>query len=911
MAFARRKVAAGVACALGIGGVVSADQAVAQDVRVEVTGSSIRRVEAEGALPVQVFTRSEIERTGATSTAELMQSLPVFQGFTTQSDSVGGGGAGFAGAGLRNQGEERTLVLLNGKRLAPSGTQALTGAQAAVNINNIPLVAIERVEILTDGASALYGADAIGGVVNFITRRDVSYGEIQLGGQLPEGSDGKEWNFSATKGFGTLEKDGWNVLISASYDKRDPLKSIDRSYAKSGLFDFTEGGRLYQFQFGSPSPIPANVTAGSTLFSPIHATTGTCAPNTFFLDDICQYDFTSQLEIYPEQERRNALFSFTTKLGDNHQFSVDYIYSKSETISRLAPPPGSFNITSTSPLWPEVLGYLDAAGVPVPANNRVTARYRVADVGKRTTEDVSEANHISAELKGTIEKWDYAASYTRSESKYESNLLGGWVQQNPFLAALNSGLVNPFVGPGQQSAAGQALLDKSIMFGYWDGGTTTIDYIDVHATRPVFKLGGGDAQLALGGSWLKEDFESLPSNLEQGFDDNGNPDTRFGDSGGVIPYSANRSSWAVYAEMLLPITKEFEITPSIRYDDYEDFGNTTNYKIALRWQPTKQLLFRGSYGTGFKAPTVPQLNAAAQSFGVTGNAYSCNQDPRLQAQATRLGAECPAGGNDVQFDQIAGGNRALEPETSKQWTIGTRWEPTPQFGMGVDVWEVKIDNTIGQIDESTVFGDPDKYPQGFTTFVEPSTGLLLLAYFGSNVNLGKSKTQGLDFDITYRAPFTGGNYKTTLFGTWIWKNEYEVVPGQGFFDDVGKFINGGVTFPFKAKWVHSLDWGNWEHTLAINYLAGYEDDRDNSVFDYALGDYVTLERRVSHYTTADWQTRWRFAKNWTLTAGIWNMFSTRPPLSLTTNGGGQMIGYNADFSDSRDRTFYANINFKF
>jgi iron complex outermembrane receptor protein len=363
--------------------------------------------------------------------------------------------------------------------------------------------------------------------------------------------------------------------------------------------------------------------------------------------------------------------------------------------------------------------------------------------------------------------------------------------------------------------------------------------------------------------------------------------------------------------MLLPITKEFEVTPAIRFDDYEDFGNTTNYKIAFRYQPSRQLLFRGSYGTGFKAPTVPQLNAAAQSFGVTGNAYSCNADPRLQAQADRLGAECPAGGTNIQFDQIAGGNQDLKPEESKQWTLGMRWEPTAQFGIGADLWEVKIDNSIGQIDEATVFGDPDKYPQGFTTFIEPSTGLNLLAYFGSNVNLGKSETMGIDFDITYRQPFTGGNFRTTFFGTYIFRNRYEVVPGQGYIDDLGKFTDGTLTFPFKAKWVNTLEMGNWEHTLAINYLTGYDDDRDNAVLDVAADEFVTLERRVSHYATADWQTRWRFAKNWTLTAGIWNIFSTRPPLTLTTNGGGQMIGYNADFSDPRDRTFYANINFRF
>ena len=910
MVFQRTKVASALGLLLGAGGAsILASPALAQDIRVEVTGSSIRRVEAEGALPVQVYTRADIERTGATSMADLIQSLPIFQGFTTQSDSVGGGGAGFAGAGLRGQDETRTLVLLNGKRLAPSGTQALTGAQAAVNINNIPTTAIERIEVLTDGASALYGSDAIGGVVNFITRRDVSFLEIVGGGVWPEGGDGKEWNFSAMKGFGTLDKDGYNLLLMASRDERDPLKAIDRSFAKSGLFNFTENGKQYQFQFGSPTPIPANILAGSALFTPTHTRDGRCEVNNFFLDGICQFDFTALLEIYPEQTRDNAMVSFTKKIGTNHQFSIDYLYSKSETTSRLAPPPGSFNITPTSPLWPQVLGFLAAEGLPVPADNRVSARWR-ADVGQRTTEDVSEANHISAELKGTIEKWDYSASYTHSRSEYESNLKLGWVQLNPFLVALNSGLVDPFVPAGNQSAAAQALLDNAIIRGYWDGGKTEIDYVDIHASRPIWTLAGGDVQLALGVSYLKEKFNALPSQLAQGFDAQGNPDTRFGDTSAIIPYSADRYSYGIFTEALIPVTKEFEFTPAIRFDDYEDFGNTTNYKLSFRYQPMRQLLFRGSYGTGFKAPTVPQLNAARQPFGVTGDAYSCNADPRLQQVADNLGVACPAGGADVQYDQLAGGNPLLEPEKSKQWTLGARWEPTPQFGIGLDFWEVRIDNTIGQIDEATVFGDPLRYPQSFTSFIDPATGDNLLAFNATNVNLGKSETSGVDLDIQYRQPFTGGTVRSNFFGTYIFKNKYEVVPGEGFFNDVDKFINGAVTFRFKAKWVNTLELANWDHTLAVNYATGYDDDRNNSVLDVAADEFVTLERRVDSHTTVDWQSRWRFAKNWTLTAGILNIFSARPPLSITTNGGGQMIGYNADFYDPRERTFYAKLAFR-
>jgi len=913
MKFQRKKLAGALAYALGVSGamVVAGAPAQAADIKVEVTGSSIKRVESEGALPVQIFTRTDIEQSGATNMTQLIQSIPVMQGFTTQGDSVGGGGAGFTGAGLRGQGEERTLVLLNGKRLAPSGTQTLTGAQAAVNLNNIPIVAIERIEILTDGASSVYGADAIGGVVNFITRRDVSYGELAVGIQVPDGNDGKEKVFSAVKGFGDLERDGFNFLLAASRNDRDPLKSIDRDYAKTGLFNFSEGGREYQFQLGSPSPIPGNIVVGPSLISPWRAThNGECAPGTFFLDGACQYDFTTQLEIYPEQTIDNIYASFTKKLGKDHQLGVDYVYSKSTTTYRLAAPPGSFRIFDTNAaLWPQVLQAAAYEGLPAPTGS-VVARYRVADVGKRTTDETSEANHFSAELKGTLASWDYAASYTYSESRYKEILTGGWVQLNPFLDALDSGLVDPFVLPGNQTPEAQALLDKSIIQGQFNGGKTSIDYFEAKASKGIFAMGGGDLVVAFGASYLKEQFDSNPSQLAQGFDENGNPDNRFGDSSAIIPYSSSRNSYGLFAEALIPITKTLEVTPSIRFDDYSDFGNTTNYKVAVRWQPVSQLLVRGSIGSGFKAPTVPQLNAAAQPFGVTGGTYSCNEDPRLLAVANSLGAVCPAGGSPVQYDVIAGGNKLLEAEESTQWTAGFRWEPIPQLSFGVDYWSVDIDNSIGQIDEDTVFRDPLNYIQSFTTFIDPATGEKLLANAASNVNLGQEKTEGVDVDILYRQQFAFGNLRSQFLGTYLVKHDYEVIPGQGFFSDVGRYINGEPAFRFKSKWATTLQTGAFTHTLTINYLSGYHDD-PTEVLDIAANEFVVVERDVDEYYTFDWQTRWQFAKQWTLTAGVFNIANESPPLSITFNGGGQMVGYDARFYDSRDRTFYANLNFRF
>jgi iron complex outermembrane recepter protein len=885
--------------ALAFGGLVStiALPVLAQDAqsvgRVEVTGSSIKRVDAEGALPVQVLKREDIERSGAKSVSELIQALPVFQNFTNAGDSVGGGGGGFSGAALRNLGETRTLVLLNGKRIAQSGSQTLTGAQAAVNLNNLPIAAIERVEILTDGASALYGSDAIGGVVNFITRRDVNYGEIQVGASIPDKSKGKEYNFSATKGFGSVEKDGFNLLVSVSRDERDPLAATDRDYAKSGRYEFSEGGQRYRFQLGSVRGIPASYfLPDDTFFSPYFAANGVCPPGHFSDGNVgCIYDFASQLEIYPEQQRDNALLSFTKPFGE-HTVTADLLYSKSKTTSRLAPPPGE----------------VDFGGI-------TSIPYRVADAGKRTTQDTSTATHFSIELKGPLAGWDYATSYTHSQSKYEEILKGGWVQQGPFFAALGSGAINPFLLPGQQSAQAQALIDAAVIKGKFDGGETSTDAFELRGSRPVFKLADNDVQLALGLNYYKEKFDKNPSRLAQGFDPvTGLPDTRFGDTSAIIPYSSTRNSTGVFGELLIPITKQLEVSPSVRYDKYSDVGGTTNYKVAARFQPTSQILLRGSYGTGFKAPTVPQLNAARQDFGVTGGSYTCTTGSAIQALAASLGAICPtgsAGANGVQFDQVAAGNKDLKPEESKQWTIGIRVEPTNRVSVGLDLWEVKIDNSIGQIDESVAFADPVKYAQSFTARTPIGGGQAQLAFLADNKNLGKQKTSGLDLDAQVKFDLSFGKLNSQVVATYLIKNDFEIVPGEGFFSDLGNYFNGGPALRFQGRWINTLDHGPFGHTLSINYKSGYTDDPDAVVLNLDTGLDENLKRKVKAYITADWQTRWQITKDWRLTAGVLNLFNKKPPLTITENAGGQMVGYDARFYDSRDRTIYGSVNFRF
>ena len=235
-------------------------QVVAEPVvlpRVELTGSSVRRIDGESALPVMVIRREDIIRTGATSTSELLQRLPVIQLGVGDALAAGPGSFGFTGASLRGMGDSRTLVLLNGRRLAQFGGQTLTGAGAAVDLSTIPLSIIERVEVLADGASSVYGADAIAGVVNIITRRNTTASEVNVGFSAPRGG-GQERRLHASKGWGDLAVQGRNLTLAVSVESRDALSSSARPYARSGVAQFQHNGQPYQVVQAALSSIPAN-----------------------------------------------------------------------------------------------------------------------------------------------------------------------------------------------------------------------------------------------------------------------------------------------------------------------------------------------------------------------------------------------------------------------------------------------------------------------------------------------------------------------------------------------------------------------------------------------------------------------------------------------------------------------------
>jgi iron complex outermembrane recepter protein len=297
---------------------------------------------------------------------------------------------------------------------------------------------------------------------------------------------------------------------------------------------------------------------------------------------------------------------------------------------------------------------------------------------------------------------------------------------------------------------------------------------------------------------------------------------------------------------------------------------------------------------------------------VTSGNYTCT--PELAAIATSLGGVCPTG--NVQYNVYAAGNPDLKPEKSNQWTIGFRVEPQSWLSVGADLWQVKLKNQIGQVDEGTIFGDPTTWARYFTTYTDPGTNQTLLALFQPNDNLGNNTQRGIDFDARARFDTGIGRMTTQLALTYWLKDSYQLSLDGPYLSSLGKFgPNGNVTFRWQGKLTTTLEQGAFTHTLGLNFKSGYK-DQTYSADDFAVFDPLTFESfdyagTVKRYVTADWQTQWRINKAFTLTAGVLNLFDEDPPRSLKSAGGGQQIGYDDRYYDPRGRTLYANVSFKF
>jgi iron complex outermembrane receptor protein len=928
--FQRTKICSGLLLAFGASIAVGANaQNATTDTtssasiqRVEVTGSAIKRIAVEGALPVQTLTQDDIKKSGVTSVTDLIQGLPAMQGFTTSSQSVNGGGGGVTNASIHDIGDAYTLVLLNGHRVASYGT----GSQ--VNLNQIPLAAIDHVDVLTDGASALYGADAIAGVVNIITKKGTD-GSITVNADIPFKVGGKSASASISKGFGDLDKDRYNVFLSASFDHQQALWASQRSFSKTGQLKFKDKYGSEEVDLLSSYSPAANVYAdttssgatsadGDVYYNPSLAANGTCTTaNTVAVNGVCKYDYAATVQSIPESRRANFMASGRFVLNDKVQLFSDVLMGTNRVDATYAPSAQAFSLSSS-----QIATYITPNVASGSTSSGEEGLVRLVGTGGRKDGYLTNTQHFVVGADVTTGDWESTFSFTHSQNHFYDIAEGGYASANAVDALISSGAYDPFSSDPQSSVLASTILHQTL-----DQSRSTLDVVSAHTSTSLMALPGGDLALATGIDLTRQKYTDRPSAIEMG-----TTDTLFGGSSGVLPFDSSRSSGGAFVELDAPITKKLEIDGSARFDSYGAVHNkdgydsngdsvgsetqgkkssSTTFKLSASFRPTKTTLLRGSFGTGFKVPTIGDISSPLEFYGVTGM-HTCSSNAPADLAAYCKGSSWAY--NEQSGGNPASGSDALKPERSQQWTLGFRIEPSPAFSFGTDLWTVRIHDQINTISENTAFADMATYASLFSIVNDPATGDPTLTFLSQPINTGNAFYQGLDFDGESHINTPVGKLTTRGHMTWMLRADYQEPGSAGYVNDLSKVgVDGKVTFRYQINASTSLEQGAFTHTVSFNYKPGYKDDYTDYCWSSdGVCDANSPNRHVSSYATFDFQEKYDVNKALTVTAGIKNVFDRNPPFSLIDQSAvGNARGFDGRYTNPLGRTFAASATYKF
>jgi iron complex outermembrane recepter protein len=910
------------------GGAALAQQTPVQELqRVEITGSNIRRTDAETPSPVQVITADDLKKSGYTSVQEVLHNITA-NGQGTLSQSFNGAFAsGASGVSLRGLTVGATLVLIDGHRMAPYPIGD-DGQRSFVDISAIPFDAIERVEILKDGASAVYGSDAIAGVVNVILKRSFVGTTITADAGTSYKNDGSTYHVAGTFGFGDLGTDGRNFYISAEARKQNQIRFLDRG----GLFtqtDFTATGGQ-NVTPGVPNDINGGLPRSGTGYitdadGNIIGFMPGCDATKLAAGQCTYRDNWSQIQ--PKTENYNLLARYTQTLGADWEASVQasYFVSKSQ---QLAGPgrafAGGYQGTTSGPgVVPALLPALDPTSIPstnpsFPAGTGATSgllRYTFLDIGPNVTNTDSRSARLIGDLKGKLGAWDLSASGGITEVRLRLTGLGNINSAN-LQAALDS-TTAPYLVGGPNSAAVLDFVAPTLKA----KDVSKLQFVHVGAGRDLIDLAGGPLSIALGADYVHRTQVSLaPADVAAGL---------------VNTFSNNftigkQAVASVYAELVAPITKQLEAEAAVRYDRYNLSGGKASPKFGAKYTPIPEVALRGTAGRGFRAPGPAENGNAGQTFF---------------ASATRDEILCPDAANptavgsfpsqcNINVGTVQGANPALKSETSKTFTLGLIVEPVKDFSASVDYYSIELENQIVPGSSKTPVRGTNfspisqVQPGGAQVLVVPPVAPIAYYQVGY-VNANSTKTTGFDLGLQYRHKFEGvGDLKSELLISRMLSYDLTV---DGITYKLagthGPFIISAATGSPKtrAQWINTFASGPWSVTGTVNYVSSF-DLTDPSIgindcltalsngsggqyYQEPIGNGIVppgVKCKVDSFTTFDVSGRFDVSKQLSIHASILNLFNTRAPDDWLTYGGGT-APYNPSFHSQGAIGRYFNV----
>lgn len=847
---------------------------------IVVTGSSIAQKADNSSVPVTILTQQDIARTGLTSASDLIQKLPAVQGFIAASNGVNGGGAGQTTAALHALTSKYTVVLLDGQRVASFPLNSGLGGGSAVNLESIPLEAVERVEVLTDGASALYGADAVAGVVNFILKKNSTDGNVFYHASVSDQAGGNSWNAGFSKGFGSLATDDYNILVTYTHDVQDPLFASERAASRrGGFFPFSYGGVNYVLNTRTGNTEPGNITLPGSLasYNPYYSANGNCGnANAAVLigsptDVTCRFNFAATVQDIAPYQRDAGLIRGTFKVGSQSEFWFDALVSRFSTTPQFAPPaqPLGLRPNRLSALWNSyVVPYLRANNItwvgdgtgctsptaavvgpnPCAIDAKATLGYRAVSAGGRADVFEYQSRHLATGFNTRFAGWDFKAALVSSTGKFTDTAAGGYLDFDLFSTAVASGAYDPVMGTGQSA------LKNTILHTNFSTNHSTLNSLEVNAQHHVFDMPGGASILSIGAEYAFARINIENSDIVRA--GNGTvsqpstTDSVVGGPGGAVNQEGDRTNRGVYAEWLLPVRTDLSVNASARYDSYSrvhsttlfdtsvpnpatglydqrpsgDLGNSfgqATYKVSFRYHPVDMLSLRGSIGTGFKVPDISDIAGTLSFGGSTAGSYSC---PIAGAPGCLPG--------NAQYDLLSGANgdsgpNGLKPEKSTQFTFGVRVDPLQALSLGLDYWNVHIKDQIQSagISEQNGFNNPAQYAYLFVSpYLDPVGQFTTIAFKQVPFNGGEANYSGIDWNFNSARSTSWGRFNAAWTGTYMLQQDYTYGSGLPKNTDLGVFgPDNTVVFKTVSRLALSLATGRWVNTLSANYKSGYTD----------------------------------------------------------------------------------------
>ncbi len=833
--------------------------------RTEVTGSRIKRADVEGALPVTVFDREDIDTSGDTNVADFLRNT-TFNSFGSFRPQSGSSAQSFAAVSLRGGGSGRTLILIDGRRAPASPT---TGQ--GQDLNSIPLAAVERIEILSDGASAIYGSDAIGGVINIITRKDFEGVEMMLGIGNPKAAGGETEEGSVI--FGASGERG-SMMAGVSFNTRGIIFQRERAYSAGGASTFSNNLLNAVPALGSPLGVfapggLANVPGYGSKLPGFD-----CDSNNFFSTATrCFYDFTSEAADEAEVHGQSLFARGTYQINDDWSTYFNSNITRSKSFGRYSPTP--------SAPWPGGAPFIPIGSPNHPALRFPAAgynpaapyflRHRFAALGPRDTSTDQNSYNLNIGLEGQIGNIFVDAGIRHSEQQYYElgrNYVVGAIAQG-FIADGSYDIYDPFSNP-------QSVLDSMVATINRDS-TSQIQEAYANATLDLFAMGGGVAAIAVGAEYRSEDYADIYDTLQS--------------SGQIVgssgdPAAAAREVSAAYFELLLPVLDNLEFSAVGRYDDYSDYGSEFSPKVSVRYQPLESLTLRGSYGQGFAAPALAVIGIR----------------PTVTVDAVFDPIYCAANGITICEGYFVPAhvidNPDLSSEQSDQWSLGLTWDATQWLRVSVDYYDMQVEDRIRAVSTSLMIDCLTAgvgCPPGVTflpvdvTPPQPALGLgiargpmgeILYVQRGF-ANFGTLQTDGIDLNL-------GTHFDVGSWG--VISNQLQIGYVGNYNFDAEPNLVDDPSFPeFRANFGTTWTIGNFSFAWSINHIDGTL-SRQGLLIDRCIHpinpgipcipssiDYGYAHRLPS-WTTHDLQASWNTPWDGKLALGVTNVTDKGPVL---------------------------------